>query len=263
MIVVLAGALGSGKDTIGDILVKNHGFRKYAFATPLKQMVKMAFPAFTDESLYGSSSLRSTQFKEYPITNCPFCGGELYEEPWDPLRWKNGSWVPSPAGTVMMRVCPEHGPAEDFVSPRLALQTLGTEWGRRLYSNVWVDAAFEYIKNTHERDFEKYGETFSGGSPTRTDLERKWVITDCRFKNEVEGSQKNGGIVVRLTRNMDANVTSHASETELKTIPLEKFDQVFDNAKIALPDLELEVHRMYVEIVEMMVERQKMGEKIA
>lgn len=234
MIVVLAGALGSGKDTVGDILVKNHGFQKTAFATPLKQMVKLAFPAFTDESLYGSSSARSTQFPQYPITNCPFCGEDLHEEHYDPLKQEDGKYVPCPAGVILIRVCREHGPVDDCVSPRLALQTLGTEWGRRLYSNIWVDAAFEYIKmSTHSN----------------------WVITDCRFKNEVEGSKKNSGLVVRLTRNMDVNVTSHASEAELRTIPLNQFDHIFDNAKIALPDLELEVFRMYVEIMEMLQER--------
>ncbi len=43
-IVLLTGWSESGKDTVADILVKNHGFTKYAFADPLKDLCS---------SLYG------------------------------------------------------------------------------------------------------------------------------------------------------------------------------------------------------------------
>jgi len=43
----------SGKDTAGDLLVRNHGFRKLAFAAPLKTAAAAIF-GFTDEQLNGS-----------------------------------------------------------------------------------------------------------------------------------------------------------------------------------------------------------------
>lgn len=229
MIIVLAGAMGSGKDTVGDLLVKNHGFQKLAFADPLKKMVKMAFPAFTDESLYGPSSKRETQFPQYPFSGiCPHCGctctDELDEVPEEQDRTDG----------MRYRCIPCELNYPQYISPRLALQTLGTEWGRRLYSDVWVDAAFEHIHAHDPRTYVKIGPAY----------EKDWVITDCRFKNEVRGSKRNGGLVVRLTRNMDRNVTSHASEAELKTIPVMEFDYVFDNAPMSLEDLPAEVDHM-------------------
>lgn len=222
MIIVLAGAMGSGKDTIGDLLVKNHGFTKTSFAEPLKKMAKLAFPAFTDESLYGPSSARETQFPQYPFSGqCVHCGVFCNDAKDNP---EEAYW---PAG-YRYHCEPCDLNYTEFVSPRMALQTLGTEWGRRLYPNVWVDAAFQRIRDEVE-GFR--GATFDPKA------ELNHVITDCRFKNEVEGSKKNGGLVVRLTRRMDAATTSHASEAELKTIPLSNFDYVFDNTLYGLEQL--------------------------
>ncbi len=227
MIIVLAGAMGSGKDTIGDILVKNHGFRKIAFADPLKKMAKLAFPAFTDEDLYGPSSKRATQYPQYPFSGiCLHCGCVCDDAKDDPTEayWPEG---------FRYHCEPCDANYTEFVSPRMALQSLGTEWGRRLYSNTWVDSAFEFIKMNPKTIFLPKG--YDAGD---------WVITDCRFKNEVEGSKKNGGLVVRLTRNMGEATTSHASEAELKTIPVMEFDYVFDNGPMKLEDLPAEVVHM-------------------
>ena len=38
-IILLSGYAGSGKDTVGDILVKDHGYTRFAFADRLKQYV--------------------------------------------------------------------------------------------------------------------------------------------------------------------------------------------------------------------------------
>ena len=53
MIIGLSGKKRVGKDTIADHLVKRHGFIKYSFADPIKDIAKVLF-SFSDEQLYGN-----------------------------------------------------------------------------------------------------------------------------------------------------------------------------------------------------------------
>jgi len=245
MIIVLAGAAGSGKDTIGDLLVASHGFVKDAFASPLKAMVRMAFPAFDDNDIYGPSSRRETQYPQYPFTGiCLGCGTACHDAKafvggLDVAWWKNPE-----KNRYHCENCEIDYP--EFISPRIALQTLGTEWGRRLFPPIWVDAAFARIR----RETEEYGRsTFNPG------VELDYIITDCRFKNEIEGSKKNGGIVVRLTRNKNNNTSAHASEAELRSLPDSMFDYIFDNEKMALEELPVEVGGMLRDLKRMTKEK--------
>ncbi len=67
-------------------------------------------------------------------------------------------------------------------TPRHAMQTLGTEWGRDCMStDFWVDAAAEQIENAIEKGLGV-------------------VVDDIRFPNEMEMIRDFGGIVVRVRR---------------------------------------------------------------
>lgn len=77
------------------------------------------------------------------------------------------------------------------VSPRVALQTLGTEWGRGCISeSLWVDIA-----------------------KVKMQTASKIVISDCRFDNEAEIIRSLGGTIVEIVRDDAQEVNSHASES--------------------------------------------------
>lgn len=80
-------------------------------------------------------------------------------------------------------------------TPRHAMQTLGTEWGRKLiHPDIWVDATM------------RAAEQFD-----------KVIIPDVRFPNEVEAVTSRGGRVYRIMRPGVAQ-DDHESETLIDTL---------------------------------------------
>jgi hypothetical protein len=52
MIIGVTGYKRSGKDTVADFIIGDYGFKKYSFAFPIKETVKICF-GWTDEHVYG------------------------------------------------------------------------------------------------------------------------------------------------------------------------------------------------------------------
>ncbi len=84
-------------------------------------------------------------------------------------------------------------PGFDF-SPRRAMQTLGTEWGRELDADIWIELAH---KNLY----------FLIGKPGYL------LIPDIRFQNEAAWVRAQGGILIHVERPDVQEVESHASES--------------------------------------------------
>jgi dephospho-CoA kinase len=81
------------------------------------------------------------------------------------------------------------------ISPRVALQTLGTEWGRNtINSDLWILRAQKEIEQ-HENI----------------------VISDCRFDNEAAAVISSGGIVIEIVRQDINQVAAHSSESGISS----------------------------------------------
>lgn len=198
MIVIgICGVAGSGKDTAADYLRDNYGFTKIGLADPMKKICAEVFD-FSQEQLHGPSSERERVDTRYVFTGiCPRCHERCIEmvKPTDAAYWYCDNCA---LGGRPKTVYPK------YVTPRLALQTLGTEWGRTLFNTIWIDTVFRNLRRAH-----------------------KYVISDVRYKNEVQGITDHGGRVLRLLRGTPR--FNHPSETELGTIPMDLFDVVIDN----------------------------------
>lgn len=87
------------------------------------------------------------------------------------------------------------------VSPRHALQTLGTDWGREMINkDIWIIAGLQKIK--------------------RMEL---CVIADIRFDNEADMVREAGGIIIHLNRDDAPEVRAHASEAGIMMKPEDWF----------------------------------------
>ena len=108
MIIGLVGYIGSGKGTVGDILVREHGYYKFAFADALKDAVSQIF--VWPRGLLEGDSNASRAFRERV-------------DPW----WSHKFGYE--------------------VTPRLILQKFGTEACRHgIADNIWIAALEKRIE---------------------------------------------------------------------------------------------------------------------
>ena len=79
-------------------------------------------------------------------------------------------------------------------TPRHAMQTLGTEWGRDcVHRNLWVEAWSQKVMNMFDRELDV-------------------VVDDCRFENEALAVRALGGHIVEITGRDKGLGKGHASE---------------------------------------------------
>jgi hypothetical protein len=224
LVIGICGVRNSGKNTVGNWLTEHKHFSQASFAAPLKEMAKIAFPQLTEEQLYGNSKHREESLGIRmrgldPSTGEPLL--QLFEHGEEYFLDKDG----------------RRYPAE--LTPRVILQTLGTEWGRRLYQNIWTDACLHKIY--------------------QSDVER-WCITDCRFQNEMEAIRDRGGILVRLDRGVaqayveEARGSLHPSESDLLALSADFFDFTIPNTG-PLEELDELLEEFWEEVEKLLAER--------
>lgn len=145
------------------------------------------------------------------------------EQLWGPSECRNQPDLRYPTG-------------RGFLSPRVALQTLGTEWGRAMFENTWMEYGLrmaEGILLQGGRYSQKKG-LYDPGFIERlfSKKPRGVVFSDIRFKNEVDAiRRRHSGFVVRIKRSglAQVGVAGHASEEEQKSLKDTDFDYVIDN----------------------------------
>jgi len=80
MIIGLTASKRSGKDTLADYLVKEHGYIKMSFAEPLKEICRILFD-FTDEQLHGDKKEEIDEYwKVTPRKVLQFIGTDLLRD---------------------------------------------------------------------------------------------------------------------------------------------------------------------------------------
>lgn len=214
-LIGMCGAAGSGKDTVADILVRDHGFVKIALADPMKRFCKEVF-GFTDDQMWGPSSERNRPDPRFPQHvkshalkagvypyRCIGCGKSA--EGVTPRTFD--AWAEGPC-------------LKGYLTPREALQQLGTEWGRRMYEDVWI----KYALQTTEQilSFVKGYAPETGLFTMPSLLPRGYhflkpkgvVLSDVRFPNELAAIRAAGGRVWKTTHGHGLAGAAGAHESE-------------------------------------------------
>jgi len=225
------GSAGAGKDTVADFM-NQYGYVKVSCADPLKRICQEVFD-FTDDQLWGPSESRNAPDKRYPRkhgpwksvvaqreSKCACCGNEEGR----PLL------VDIESGYVQKRdsipLC--------HLTPRHALQQLGTEWGRNCYEDVWIEYAIRVYQKLQAGNW--YYDTKTGLRTTTSVagvmVPKTFVaIPDVRFHSEYNGIRQAGGKLVRVKRPVQKLSVDpgHPSESGLVDVPDAAFDYVIEN----------------------------------
>lgn len=139
MIIGVVGFIGQGKGTVGDRLYEAYGFQRESFAKPLKDAAAIIFN--WDRAMLEGDTPESRAWRDQED---PYWSSKLGKK----------------------------------VTPRLALQWMGTEAGRNVFGeNLWTASLLN-----------------------RLDPSKDYVITDVRFVNEIKALKDAGGYVVRVRR---------------------------------------------------------------
>lgn len=108
-------------------------------------------------------------------------------------------------------------PMLDGKTPRYVMQSLGTEWGRKLIGeSLWTDA-------------------WLATRPENSDI----VVDDIRFLNELTTVRSLGGKIIKIVRNLEETESEHESENALHDASFD--DIIINDGTIA--HLQLNVYR--------------------
>jgi hypothetical protein len=236
MIIGVCGLAGSGKNAVSDVLIREYKFCAIAFADPMKRFCAEIFD-WPAEWLWGKSELRSREDTRYI------------------RRYKD--LIPGKIQLVDVGERREITAVPEYLTPRYALQKIGTEWARDCYPDVWVEYAVRIAKKIMSGKGNLYSAEKGLSAESATPPEHNYngvVITDVRFKNEITGVHDRGGKLIRVKRpGVDKAEWDHPSETEQLTIPDKDFDYVLENdgtiedltekVAIALKEMEIPYHQ--------------------
>jgi hypothetical protein len=219
-IILIAGRAGSGKDTVGNYLKLHYNAGGVALADPMKRLAAELF-GFDEVQLWGPSECRNA---EVPISNitlpsiegimatCKRFVTEMGIEDKDPNGYKLLDWY-----TSQYKVLERNSK----ISPRVVLQTLGTEWGRAVDPDMWVRHALR-VSTKLLSGGQSYHRLTGITSDRATNYDYV-VITDGRFRNEVVGVNLVNGVTFHVTRPGqtagNVGIAGHQSEKELDGIP--------------------------------------------
>lgn len=222
MIIGISGDIGSGKDTLGKIIQAKH-----------------AMPYLTPEGVLhimgrGGYSSDNFQIKKYAdklknivciLLNCT--REQLEDRTFKESKLSDEWWyykIPSGSGSFELVPYIGHNKPNSWVAeanprylvkmtPRLLLQLLGTECGRKIiHPNIWVNSLMSEYKSY---------EIQVGTTPENlrwVEVLPKWIITDVRMPNEAQAIKDREGFLIRIERtefNPDLRASLHESETAL------------------------------------------------
>ncbi len=195
MLIGLTGLGRAGKDSVADFIEgegveRTHRLR---FADDLKRICREVY-GWTEEHTDGA--LKDTPDKRYP-RKCERCTQPTNPRPGkidiDIMGFSDPRWETCP-------LC--KGEAVTYLTPREAMQRLGTEWARVCFPDTWVALTMRRAAEIPD--------------------EQIVLVTDVRYINEARGVLASGGYLIQVVRpghssGLSTTAQQHPSEVEMQS----------------------------------------------
>lgn len=241
-VVGISGQAGAGKDEVAGRFVKEHGFVQVALADPLKRLGYNCFD-FSEKQLWGPSEHRNEVDERY------YAGSHQWDQTELNVAGAYGAcWVSDVTGfdPVSEEAYKAHQKLESWcewlrrchrdLSPRIMLQTLGTEWGRDVVGlDIWVKYMLSKAKKLLSIDRLSYDKTVGLTAVLESTTIKGVVVSDIRFKNELEIIPEAGGFLMRIVRPetdeqaQGIGIASHRSESDQLDFSNDLFNAIIQN----------------------------------
>lgn len=190
MVIALSGGIKSGKDTVTEITIellkdKYSNIENRKFADKLKDMVCLMI-GFTREQLEDrdlKTKPLGKQWERYKVTlPTEESNNRLFGTFEEAKAYVYQNWTDWNGINII----------KEELTPRKLMLWLGTEAGREIiHPNIWCNALFA--------DY---------------DADSNWVISDCRFVNEVDIIKSNGGHVIDIKREFAKRFPNNADDVD-------------------------------------------------
>jgi len=220
-VIGIFGKSKSGKNTVGDMIASTcKGTVQIAFADKLKSVCMELFGLTSQDLNTDEGKAKPTSL---PCPTCPMCRSINVVAA--PTMLAFASFYDQPVVNhkgprqAECKACGAVGSPDSFVgfwTPRMILQHVGTEGIRRVDPLAWARFTMKTAVTALDRG-----------------VERIMVVTDGRFRSELDAVRAAGGIAWRLRRpetdDATTGIAGHVSEVEIDGIPDGDFDEVITN----------------------------------
>jgi hypothetical protein len=266
MIIGISGKIGSGKDTVGQIiqyLVYRNAYKLDIIADISKEnfeIYKASFVTIKESSWQVKKFASKLKDIVCLLIGCTreqlednnFKNAELGED-WVRYAYAIGHGDKNGQRTMWDITCTKEKYEQErianwqtaykqAINPRYLLQLLGTEACREvIHQDIWVNALFADYKGTQYTHIDEQCPRQGVTEVTEQDelmygsiksTHPNWIITDMRFPNELEAVKARNGITIRINRNFYTGVNNHlAAQQHESEIALDNatFDYIISN----------------------------------
>lgn len=236
MLLTINGEADNGKDYVADWLCAQLGLVKISLADPMKRFVRQLF-GFQSENLWGPSEKRNELVDAQPMWNAAFTQLHTLHQFTAAVVPENlGPDIRAKAFTGLQNwftALRQQNP--DKISARIILQTLGTEWGRETYPDLWIDYLFNVQLPLLAEGYDYRPDLGVRLNEERGEIKNGICIPDQRFGNELIACEARGGYSIRVRRlsrvkrdGSNVGISGHKSELEQRGIPDDRFNTVFE-----------------------------------